>query len=80
MKRLEPIGFFADQNGSFQVRGLRPGPHVVRANPIGDPTSPPDFGFPEELIDLDFRDALFTGRAEVVAGGDSSGVVIEVTP
>lgn len=76
----ETISFFADESGNFEVRGLRPGPHVVRVNPIGDPTSPPDFGFPEQLTDLDFRDALYDGRAEVQASGTTSGINVEVTP
>jgi hypothetical protein len=77
----ETIGAFANESGTYRIEGLSPGPHVVRVNPITDPTSPGDFGFPERTTDLDFRDALFTGGpAEVVAGGTADGIDVEVEP
>ena len=76
----QTIGAFADANGNFEVRGLSAGPHVVRVNPIDDPASPPDFGFPERSTDLDYADAIFVGRAEVTAGQTTRGINVEVQP
>jgi len=77
----QTIGAFADRSGSYEIRGLSPGPHTVRVNPITDPASPPDFGFPSFLTDLDYRDALFqAGRAEVISSRTTSGIDIEVQP
>jgi Matrixin/Carboxypeptidase regulatory-like domain len=75
----ETVGAFADESGNYEIRGLRPGPYVVRVNPITDPTSPGDFGFPERGTDLDYRDALYTGGpAEVQASSDTDGIDVAV--
>jgi len=75
------IGAFANENGDYEIRGLSPGPHTVRVNPITDPASPPDFGFPTAGTDLAYRDALFrSGRAEVTPSGTTRGVDVEVQP
>ena len=77
----DTVGAFADESGNYEIRGLRPGPYVVRVNPITDPTSPGDFGFPERGTDLDFRDALYTGgRAEVEASSETDGIDVVVEP
>lgn len=77
----ETIGAFADESGNYEIQGLRPGPYVVRVNPITDPTSPEDFGFPEQGTDLDYRDALYTGGpAEVRASGRTDGIDVTVEP
>ena len=75
------IGAFTDENGEYEIRGLESGPHTVRVNPIMDPASPPDFGFPEFLTDVDFRDALFSARpVHVTAPTAIRGIDIEVHP
>jgi len=74
----ETIGFFTNENGRYNIKGLKPGPYVVRVNPITDPTTPEDFNFPENLVDMDFRDALFVGRAEVEPGENTIGIDFEV--
>ena len=77
----ETVGAFADESGDYEIRGLRPGPYVVRVNPITDPTSPADFGFPEPGTDLDYRDALYTGGpAEVEASSSTGGIDLAVEP
>lgn len=77
----ETVGAFAGDSGDYEILGLRPGPVVVRVNPITDPASPSDFGFSESGTDLDWSDTLYTkGRAEVVAGGNAPGVDVEVKP
>lgn len=74
----ETIGFFTDRNGRYNIEGLKPGPYIVRVNPITEPTTPEDFSLPDRLVDTDFRDALFEGRAEVEPGENTSGVNFEV--
>lgn len=77
----DTVGAFADESGNYEIQGLRPGPYVVRVNPITDPTSPGDFGFPERGTDLDYRDALFTsGSAEVEASSLTDGIDVAVEP
>ena len=77
----ETIGFFADADGNYRIEGLKAGPYTVRVGPIADPTTPAHYGFPEQLINLDYSDAIYeNGRAEVVPRQDTSGVNIEVTP
>ena len=77
----QTISSFTDENGNYEIRGLQAGPHTVRVGPISDPTSPPDFGFPERGTDLNYRDALFaSGPAEVTSAGTTSGIDIEVSP
>ena len=75
----ETIGGFANETGAYEIRGLQPGPVTVRANPISDPVTPEDFGFPSDIADVDFRDALFVGgSAQVVPSDTTAGIDIEV--
>lgn len=76
----ETIGFFTDEQGNFTIEGLKPGPHIARVNPISAPTSPDDFNFSENEVDLDFRDAIFSGRAEVRPGVVTPNIDFEVRP
>ncbi len=77
----ETIGFFADASGNYRIEGLKAGPHAVRVGPISDPTSPADYGLPEQLVDLDYSDTLYEdGRAEVVPRQNTGSVDIEVNP
>jgi hypothetical protein len=77
----DTVGAFADDSGSYEIRGLRAGPYVVRVNPITDPTSPGDFGFPEGETDLDYRDALYTGGSvEVEASSSVRSIDVAVSP
>jgi len=75
----ETIAAFADANGDYEIEGLSAGPHTVRVNPITDPASPPDFGFPTFGTDLDYSDAIFqTGTAEVTPSAVTRGIDVEV--
>ena len=75
----ELIGFFTDREGNYTLAGLTAGPQIVRVNPITDPMSPEDFGFRERLVDMDFADQFYLGRAEVlIVGGATSGIDFEV--
>jgi hypothetical protein len=75
----ELIGFFTDANGNYRLEGLKPGPYIIRVNPITDPTSPEDFGFRESQVDMDFREEIFEGRVEVLPGENTSGIDFEVS-
>jgi hypothetical protein len=76
----ETIGAFADENGDYEIGGLSPGPHTVRVNPITDPASPSDFGFPSGT-DLDYRDAIYeAGTAQVSSSALTDGIDVEVQP
>jgi len=75
----ETIAAFADENGDYEIEGLSAGPHTVRVNPISDPASPPDFGFPEGGTDLDYSDAIFqTGTANVRPSAVTRGIDVAV--
>jgi hypothetical protein len=74
----ELIGIFTDSDGNFELAGLKAGPYILRVNPITDPTSPEDFGFPESAVDMDFRDAFYDGQAEILPGETTTGIRIEV--
>lgn len=75
----ETIAAFADENGDYEIEGLSAGPHTVRVNPIADPASPPDFGFPERGTDLDYSDTIFqTGTANVTPSAVTRGIDVAV--
>ena len=75
----ETIAAFADENGDYEIEGLSAGPHTVRVNPITDPASPPDFGFPERGTDLDYSDTIFqTGTANVTPSAVTRGIDVAV--
>lgn len=77
----ETIGAFANENGDYEIRGLSPGPHTIRVNPITDPASPPDFGFPTSGTDLDYRDAIYqAGTVQVSSSRVTDGIDVEVQP
>ncbi len=75
----ETIAAFADENGDYEIEGLSAGPHTVRVNPITDPASPPDFGFPERGTDLDYSDTIFqTGTANVTPSAVTRDIDVAV--
>jgi hypothetical protein len=70
-------GFSLNEDGSFVIAGLDPGPHILRAEPLDDGDI--ESFFDRTLnIDVDFR-AKFHDRIVVVPkGGGASGVEINV--
>ncbi len=72
------VGMFTDRDGNYTLAGLKAGPQIVRINPITDPMSPEDFGFPERLVDMDFEEEFYLERAEVIAGQTTSHIDFEV--
>lgn len=72
-------GFTLDDNGEFVIAGLRPGPHILRAEPLddGDLTSFFDSDF---QVDVDFRVTFHDRIVAVPKGGGARDVEIKVTP
>lgn len=70
-------GFTLDQDGSFVIAGLTPGPHVVRAEPLDDADIESFFDVSQN-IDTSFRPAFYSSLAVVPPGGTASGVNIAV--
>ena len=72
-------GFTLNDNGDFVIAGLRPGPHILRAEPLddGDVNSFFDDDFD---VDVDFRVTFHDRIVAVPRGGGARGVEIKVTP
>ena len=72
-------GFSLDTNGAFVIAGLKPGPYVLRAEPLddGDLNSFFDSNFE---VDLDFRVTFHDRVVAVPEGGGARGVEIKVMP
>jgi hypothetical protein len=72
-------GFTLNDNGSFTIAGLEPGPHVIRVEPLDDGDIESFFESSVD-VDLDFG-ARFHDRVVVVPrGGGTRNVQIRVTP
>lgn len=72
------VGNFAlSESGEFSIAGLRPGPHVLRVEPLDDADTESFFqaGVP---IDLDFKVGFHRRLVIVPRGGDSGTVEITV--
>src|SRR5262249_52436354 len=65
--------FTLTPDGHFSIAGLRPGPHVVRIEPLDD-VDTDSFFDPSEPVDLSFQ-ARFFDRLVVVPRGGASGTV-----
>jgi hypothetical protein len=76
----EMVGNFTlNSDGSFSIAGLRPGPHVLRVEPLDDADTDSFFDRLDQ-IDIGFG-ARFVDRLIVVPrGGDSGAVEIGVSP
>jgi hypothetical protein len=77
-KTGEMVGNFSlNTNGQFSIAGLRPGPHVIRVEPVDDADT--DSFFDEsEPTDLNFRIKYYDGLVIVPRGGDSGAMEISV--
>jgi hypothetical protein len=72
-------GFVLDETGAFVIAGLRPGPHVIRVEPLDDADI--DSFFDEGApVDLQFRPLVYDKLVVVPAGGAARGVELAVTP
>jgi hypothetical protein len=66
-----------DDQGSFSMLGLSPGPHVIRVEPLDDADLESFFNS-SMTVDLDFRATFVTRLVVVPQGGDSGSVEIAV--
>jgi hypothetical protein len=71
--------FTLSGDGLFSIAGLRPGPHVIRVEPLDDADTDSFFDS-SEPVDLNFRTTYFERLVVVPRGGDSGAVQITVTP
>jgi hypothetical protein len=76
--RGDLVGTFTlDDAGDFSIAGLRPGPHLIRVEPIDDADVESFFG-PDDPVDLRFA-VKYSDRLIVVPrGGDSGAVTVTV--
>jgi hypothetical protein len=68
-------GFTLDDDGSFIIAGLDPGPQVIRAEPLDD--ADPDSFF-DTTVDVDFKPAFSTRLVVVPEGGTANNVEVKV--
>ncbi|MGE3958804.1 MAG: matrixin family metalloprotease [Vicinamibacterales bacterium] len=68
-----------DTEGRFSIAGLRPGPHVLRVEPIDDADTSSFFD-DTEPTELDFRTMYYDRLVIVPRGGDSGTAEITVVP
>jgi hypothetical protein len=72
-------GFVLDETGAFVIAGLRPGPHVVRVEPLDDADI--DSFFDDTApVDLQFQPLVYDRLVVVTGGGAARGVELAVTP
>jgi hypothetical protein len=72
--------FTVDQQGSFSITGLDPGPHVIRVEPIDDADL--DSFFDDDLIpqvDVNFRVTYHDRLVVVPRGGGAPSIEVQVT-
>jgi hypothetical protein len=71
-------GFTLNDQGQFSIAGLRPGPYVLRIEPLDD-ADVESFLDPAS-VSLDFRVSIFQRLVVAPKGGDSGNVTIQATP
>lgn len=72
-------GFTLNRDGDFQIAGLAPGPHVIRAEPLDDADTESFFSR-RDPVDISFQ-ATFHPRLFVApAGGEGDRLTVAVTP
>ena len=76
----EMVGNFTlRRDGQFSIAGLRPGPHVVRIEPLDD-ADIESFFDPSEPVDLAFAAKYYERLVIVPRGGDSGMTTVKVVP
>ena len=71
--------FTLTPDGQFSIAGLRPGPHVIRVEPLDD-ADIESFFDASEPVDLNFHAGYFDQLVVVPRGGDSGAIQIPVSP
>jgi hypothetical protein len=78
LRNGEQVGNFTlDSRGGFAIAGLRPGPHVVRVEPVDD-ADVQSFFDPLEPVDIRFGVTYYERLVIVPRGGDSGPIQIAV--
>ena len=76
----EQVGNFSlSDDGQFSIAGLRPGPHVVRVEPLDDADTDSFFDA-SEPADVDFSVTYLPHLIVVPKGGDSGMFTLKVAP
>jgi hypothetical protein len=71
--------FVLDDDGQFSIAGLKPGPYILRIEPIDDADLESFFGG-GEAVDASFNGRFFERIVVAPRGGDSGLIEIAVTP
>lgn len=71
--------FTLTRDGLFSIAGLRPGPHVIRVEPLDD-ADIDSFFDSSEPVDLSFRTKYYERLVIAPRGGDSGAIRIAVSP
>ena len=72
-------GFSLNEQGEFEIAGLRPGPHILRVEPLDD-ADLDSFFSARNPIDLSFLVTFWNRFFIAPAGGQGESVVIPVRP
>jgi hypothetical protein len=76
----EMVGNFSlSTDGQFSIAGLRPGPHVLRVEPIDDADTESFFEL-SAPTDINFRTKYYDDLVTAPRGGDSGAVELKVVP
>ncbi len=76
----EMVGNFSlSTTGAFSIAGLRPGPHLLRVEPIDD-ADPESFFDPTAPVDVMFLAKYYEHLVIVPKGGDTGAVEVQVVP
>jgi hypothetical protein len=71
-------GFTLNEQGQFSIAGLRPGPHIIRTEPLDDADI--ESFFDPTSVSLDFRVSIYKRLVVAPKGGDSGAVLLTVSP
>lgn len=72
-------GFTLNDKGEFVIAGLRPGPHVVRAEPLDDADIESIFDDPGQ-VQINFAPVFYPRLVAVPSGGSPPRIDVTVTP
>ena len=72
-------GFSLNEDGSFVIAGLDPGPHIIRVEPLDDGDIESFFDLTLN-VDINFRPQFYDRIVVVPRGGGTSGVELKVVP
>jgi hypothetical protein len=71
-------GFSLNEDGTFVIGGLEPGPHILRAEPLDDGDIDSFLDASEDDVDVDFRAKFFEKLVVVPRGGGTRSIEIKV--